>query len=92
MYPTKRLGVAASGETLCPGWATPRSFPTLIRSFDLVLSINTIHNHAARTMQTKSEWGSSEYRASHAFVMVDAFRDEQQRQAMLQWVLTAETS
>jgi ubiquinone/menaquinone biosynthesis C-methylase UbiE len=60
------------------------------KSFDLVLSINTIHNlpyeqckSSLREIQRVSR--------QHAFVMVDAFRTQQQRQAMLQWVLTAET-
>jgi ubiquinone/menaquinone biosynthesis C-methylase UbiE len=60
------------------------------KSFDLVLAINTIHNlpyqgckQSLREIQRVSR--------QHAFVMVDAFRNEQQRQAMLRWVLTAET-
>jgi ubiquinone/menaquinone biosynthesis C-methylase UbiE len=67
-----------------------KALPYGDRSFDLVLSINTIHNlpyeeckQSLREIQRVSR--------RHAFVMVDAFRTEQQRQAMLQWVLTAET-
>ena len=54
------------------------------------MSINTIHNlryeeckQSLREIQRVSR--------QHAFVMVDAFRTEEQRQAMLRWVLTAET-
>jgi len=67
-----------------------KALPYDDQSFDLVLSINTIHNlpydeckQSLREIQRVSR--------RHAFVMVDAFRTEQQRQAMLQWVLTAET-
>jgi SAM-dependent methyltransferase len=67
-----------------------KALPYATQSFDLVLSINTIHNlpyeeckQSLREIQRVSR--------QHAFVMVDAFRTEQQRQAMLRWVLTAET-
>jgi ubiquinone/menaquinone biosynthesis C-methylase UbiE len=67
-----------------------KALPYDDHSFDLVISINTIHNlpydeckQSLREIQRVSR--------RHAFVMVDAFRNEQQRQAMLQWVLTAET-
>jgi ubiquinone/menaquinone biosynthesis C-methylase UbiE len=70
--------------------ANARSLPFADRSFDLVLAINTIHNlpyeecrQSLREIQRVSR--------RHAFVMVDAYRTEEQRQAMLQWVLTAET-
>ncbi len=67
-----------------------KALPYSTQSFDLVLAINTIHNlpyedckQSLREIQRVSR--------QHAFVMVDAFRTEQQRQAMLRWVLTAET-
>jgi ubiquinone/menaquinone biosynthesis C-methylase UbiE len=67
-----------------------KALPYATQSFDLVLAINTIHNlpyeeckQSLREIQRVSR--------QHAFVMVDAFRTEQQRQAMLRWVLTAET-
>jgi ubiquinone/menaquinone biosynthesis C-methylase UbiE len=67
-----------------------KALPYASKSFDLVLAINTIHNlpyeeckQSLREIQRVSR--------QHAFVMVDAFRTEQQRQAMLHWVLTAET-
>jgi ubiquinone/menaquinone biosynthesis C-methylase UbiE len=67
-----------------------KALPYADASFDLVLSINTIHNlpyeeckQSLREIQRVSR--------RNAFVMVDAFRDERQRQSMLQWVLTAET-
>ena len=67
-----------------------KSLPFPDRAFDLVLAINTIHNlpydecrQALQEIQRVSR--------RHAFVMVDAYRTEEQRDAMLRWVLTAET-
>ena len=67
-----------------------KALPYATKSFDLVLAINTIHNlpyeeckQSLREIQRVSR--------QHAFVMVDAFCTEQQRQAMSRWVLTAET-
>jgi ubiquinone/menaquinone biosynthesis C-methylase UbiE len=67
-----------------------RSLPFADRSFDLVLAVNTIHNlpyeeckQSLREIQRVSR--------QHAFVMVDAYRTEEERQSMLRWVLTAET-
>lgn len=67
-----------------------KSLPYPDRSFDLVVAVNTIHNlpyeeckQSLREIQRVSR--------RNAFVMVDAYRTEEQRQAMLRWVLTAET-
>jgi len=67
-----------------------KSLPFADSSFDLVLAINTIHNLAyddckqsVREIQRVSR--------RHAFLMVDAYRTDEQREAMLKWVLTAET-
>jgi ubiquinone/menaquinone biosynthesis C-methylase UbiE len=67
-----------------------RKLPFPDSSFDLVLAINIIHNlsyedckQALREVQRVSR--------RHAFIMVDAYRTEDERQAMLSWVLTAET-
>jgi ubiquinone/menaquinone biosynthesis C-methylase UbiE len=67
-----------------------KALPYADKSFDLVLAINTIHNLPyEECKQSLSE--IQRVSRKHAFVMVDAFRTEQQRQAMLHWVLTAET-
>jgi ubiquinone/menaquinone biosynthesis C-methylase UbiE len=70
--------------------ANAKSLPYADKSFDLVLAINTIHNlpfdeckQSLREIQRVSR--------RNAFVMVDAYRTEEQREAMLRWVLTAET-
>jgi ubiquinone/menaquinone biosynthesis C-methylase UbiE len=67
-----------------------RALPFPDKSFDLVISINTVHNlpyegckASLREIQRVS--------AQHSFIMVDAYRTAEQRQALLSWVLTAET-
>lgn len=68
-----------------------RELPFADRSFDLVISINTIHNlppedckRALREIQRVSR--------KHAFITVDAWRTEDERQRLLKWNLTALTS
>lgn len=67
-----------------------RSLPWPNGSFDLVISINTIHNlpieackEALREIQRVSR--------RHAFVTVDAWRTARERERLLQWNLTART-
>ena len=70
--------------------ANAKRLPYPDKSFDLVLAINTIHNLArAECLQSLREIERVSRR--HAFVMVDAYRTAEQHQAMLRWVLTAET-
>lgn len=66
------------------------SLPFPDQSFDLVLSINTIHNldahdclRALREIQRVSK--------GKAFVQVDAYRNDEERQRFEAWVLTAKT-
>ena len=70
------------------GCASRLPFPD--RSFDLVVSINTIHNlplepckQALREIQRVSR--------GNAFVMVDAWRTDEERSRLLKWILTALT-
>jgi ubiquinone/menaquinone biosynthesis C-methylase UbiE len=67
-----------------------KDLPWPDHSFDLVLAINTIHNlelpdckQALREIQRVSR--------KHAYVVVDAYRTEEQRQRLLDWILTAKT-
>ena len=67
-----------------------KELPWPDHSFDLVLAINTIHNlqlseckQALREIQRVSR--------KHAYVVVDAYRTEAQRQRLLEWILTAKT-
>ncbi|HLB32913.1 MAG: methyltransferase type 11 [Verrucomicrobia bacterium RIFCSPHIGHO2_12_FULL_41_10] len=60
------------------------------KSFDLVISINSIHNlppdlckQALREIERVSR--------AHKYVTLDAWRNEEEHQALLDWILTAET-
>ena len=70
--------------------ADARSLPFADRSFDVVIAINTIHNleldgveQALREIERVKRRG--------AFVTVDAYRDEEERNRMEAWNLTART-
>jgi SAM-dependent methyltransferase len=70
--------------------ADARRLPFADDSFDAVIAINTIHNldrdgcvQALREIERVSRGG--------AFVTVDAYRNEEEREAMLAWNLTAQT-
>ncbi len=67
-----------------------KELPWADNSFDLVLAINTIHNlelseckQALREIQRVSR--------QHAYIVVDAYGTEDQRQRLLDWILTAKT-
>lgn len=67
-----------------------RALPFPDQSFDLVISINTVHNlpkdecrQSLREIQRVTK--------RDAFVVIDAWRTEEERQRMLQWNLTALT-
>lgn len=67
-----------------------RRLPFDDNAFDVVISINTIHNldrkecaQALREIQRVSRRG--------AFVTVDAYRNDEEREAMFAWNLTAKT-
>lgn len=69
---------------------TARALPFPDRSFDLVISINTVHNlglddckQALREIQRVSR--------GHAFVTMDAWRNERERERLMKWNLTALT-
>lgn len=70
--------------------ASAEKLPYPDKSFDLVISINSIHNlppercrQALREMQRVSR--------GHSYVTIDAWRNEQEHQNLLKWILTAET-
>ena len=70
------------------GNAVSLEFPD--RSFDLVLAINSIHNLPYAECKRSLQEIQRVSRGS-AFVMVDAYRTDAEREAMLSWVLTAQT-
>lgn len=70
--------------------ADAKSLPFADRSYDLVISINTVHNlvlgeckRALKEIQRVSRGNS--------FITVDAWRNEQERENLLKWNLTALT-
>ena len=70
--------------------ADAKDLPYEDDAFDLVICINTVHNlvldeckQALREIQRVSK--------RHAFVMVDAWRNEEEKERMLKWNLTALT-
>jgi ubiquinone/menaquinone biosynthesis C-methylase UbiE len=70
------------------GNASKLPFPD--HSFDLVTAINTIHNlkdDALRSAIREIERVSKKDK----FIVVDAYRDEEEKERVLNWVLTAET-
>ena len=70
--------------------ADARELPFDDASFDLVVSINTIHNlDREGVVQALGEIE----RVSHSFsyVTVDAYRNEEERERMMKWNLTART-
>ncbi len=74
----------------CLQVADARRLPFADDSFDVVISINTIHNldradcaQALREIERVSRRG--------AFVTVDAYRNDEEREAMYAWNLTAKT-
>ena len=67
-----------------------KELPYADNSFDLVISINTVHNlpleeckQAVREIQRVSR--------AHSFIMVDAWRDDMEKDLMMKWVLTGLT-
>lgn len=70
--------------------ATADALPFRDKSFDLVISINTVHNlplgRCRRALQEIERVSRG-----HSFVTMDAWRDEAERERMLAWNLTALT-
>ena len=60
------------------------------KSFDLVVSINSIHNLPLARCKTALREMERVSRA-HKFVTIDAWRTEEEHQRLLDWILTAET-
>jgi len=70
--------------------ASAEKLPYSDKSFDLVISINSIHNlpvgglkEALREIQRVCR--------GHSYITVDAWRNEKERENLYKWVLTAET-
>mgnify|MGYP001247538104 FL=1 len=70
--------------------ADARELPFEDGSFDLVISINTVHN-LEQSELIKSLKEIQRVSRKNAFVTVDAYRNEVEKEAMFDWNLTAKT-
>jgi ubiquinone/menaquinone biosynthesis C-methylase UbiE len=70
--------------------ANAKALPFPDNHFDVVISINTIHNlsrhECIRALQEIERVGKG-----RSFITVDAYRDEVEQQRMMDWALTAKT-
>lgn len=70
--------------------ASADALPYPDKSFDLVISINSIHNlPIERLKQVLRE--IQRVCCGHSYITIDAWRNEQERENLFKWVLTAET-
>ena len=70
--------------------ADARELPFADNCFDLVVSVNTVHNlEQAECEQALLE--IERVSRGKSFITVDAYRDDQQQQRMMAWNLTAKT-
>lgn len=67
-----------------------QSLPYADNSFDLVISINSIHN-LDRASCIKSLQEIQRVARDHAFITVDAWRNDQEKESLMKWILTAQT-
>ena len=67
-----------------------KELPYKDKSFDVVVSINTIHNLEKKEC-AKALSEISRVSKKNAFITVDAYRNEEEKQRMLEWNLTAKT-
>lgn len=70
--------------------ASAEKLPFTDKSFDLVISINSIHNLPLERL--KIALGEIQrVSRGHSYITVDAWRNEVERENLYKWVLTAET-
>ena len=70
--------------------ADARELPFQDDTFDLVISITTVHNFDRKDCMTALK-EISRVSKGNAFITVDAYRNEEEKEAMLAWNLTAKT-
>ncbi len=70
--------------------ASAEKLPYPDKSFDLVISINSIHNLAIERLKIALR-EVERVSLKHSYITVDAWRNEQERINLYKWVLTAET-
>lgn len=70
--------------------ASASDLPYPDKSFDLVISINSIHNLPLERLKQALREIQRVCRG-HSYITIDAWRNEQERENLFKWVLTAET-
>jgi ubiquinone/menaquinone biosynthesis C-methylase UbiE len=70
--------------------ASAEKLPYSDKSFDLVIAINSIHNLPLEPCKTSLK-EIERVSKRHSFITVDAWRNDQEHENLLKWVLTAET-
>lgn len=70
--------------------ASAERLPYPDKAFDLVISVNSIHNLPIDLLKTALREVQRVCRGN-SYITVDAWRNEQERQNLYKWVLTAET-
>lgn len=70
--------------------ASAEKLPYPDKSFDLVISINSIHNLPLERLK-KALKEVERVSRGHSYITVDAWRNDQEKENLFKWVLTAET-
>ncbi|MBI5195205.1 MAG: class I SAM-dependent methyltransferase [Nitrospirae bacterium] len=70
--------------------ASAEKLPYPDKSFDLVISINSIHNLPLERLKQSLREIERVCRG-HSYITIDAWRNEEERRNLYKWVLTAET-
>jgi ubiquinone/menaquinone biosynthesis C-methylase UbiE len=70
--------------------ASADSLPYPDKSFDLVISVNSVHNLPVERLKVALREIERVCRG-HSYITVDAWRNEQEKENLFKWVLTAET-
>lgn len=70
--------------------ADARSLPFPDKSFDVVISINTVHNLEGEELK-KALCEIERVSRGKSFITVDAYRNEEEKELMFAWNLTAKT-
>jgi ubiquinone/menaquinone biosynthesis C-methylase UbiE len=70
--------------------ASAEKLPYPDKSFDFVISINSIHNLSLEPLKAALQEVMRVSRG-HSYITVDAWRNEKERENLFKWVLTAET-
>ena len=74
----------------CLKVASGEELPYADNSFDLVVSINSIHNLPPERLKRALQEIERVSR-KHSYITIDAWRNEQEKENLYKWVLTAET-